>query len=160
MPSKPMEALQSEAWLLRGISSIPGELRLRKGRLSFRAEYFGNAWPFQTRRLERLLGKPGLAASLERGEARVLFEWPLEEVTAWCPWYYFSGGLKLRRAGVTLRLSLGQPANTEVNLASSGTPLALGQAAEHLGEVRRMRHQGKRWLAALAAAKATGPGAG
>ncbi len=154
-----MDALRSDAWLLRGISSIPGELKLREGRLSFRAEYFGNAWPFQTRRLERLLDRPGLAASLERGEARVLFDWPLDELTVWCPWYYFGGGLKLRRAGVTLRLSLGQPANTEANLGSSGTPLALGPAAENLGEVRRMRRQGKRWLAALAAAKMPGPGA-
>lgn len=146
--------LRSTAWLLRGISSIPGELRLAGGRLVFEAEFFGNAWPFQLRRLERQLGRPGLAAALEEGKARVLFEWPVAEVKAWCPWHYFGGGLKLRHAGMTLRFSLGVPANTEVNLGSTAPPQALGRAAQQMAEVRRMRALGRQWLAALAAAPA------
>jgi len=144
-----MTKLCTEAWLLRGISSIPGELRLRKDVLTFVPQTVGSAWPWQLRKLERVIGAPGFAKALEDGGEPLLFEWPTAEVTAWCPWYYFGGGIKLRRGAITLRFSLGRPANMDANFGSSGSPLALEQAADNLSEVGAMRRRGKLWLAAL-----------
>ncbi len=143
-----MIELRSEAWLLRGISSIPGELRLEEGRLVFEAWNTGTAWPWQLRKLERELGAPGFADAIENGRPCRLFDWPVADLIAWCPWYYFGGGIKLRRNGLTLRFSFGRPANTRIN--AHGTPAAAGQAMENLGELAVMRSRGKQWIAALA----------
>ncbi|HMN78451.1 MAG TPA: hypothetical protein PKA20_00855 [Burkholderiaceae bacterium] len=139
-----MQSLRTEAWLLRGISSIPGELVLRGGVLSFSARSTGSAWPWQLRKLERSLGAPGFAGALEKGYRRTLFQWPVRSVRFWVPWYYFGGGIKVSRDGLVLRLSFGRPANTRAsNLAS---------AFANLKEVAVMRRRGKLWLAALESA--------
>lgn len=139
-----MTTLRTEAWLLRGISSVPGALRLKGGMLSFVASGTGSAWPWQLRKLAVLLGKPGLAESIDAGKPVVLFEWPVAEVDVATPWYYFGGGIKLRHGGVALRLSFGRPA------ASSHT---LGDAAVELNEVTAMRARGSLWVQAIAKAK-------
>ena len=87
-----MRSLRTEAWLLRGISSIPGELLLRDGVLSFSATDTGSAWPWQLRKLERSLGVPGFAGALEKAHRRTLFRWPVRSMRFWVPWYYVGGG--------------------------------------------------------------------
>ena len=48
--------IRTEAWLLRGISSLPGMLELADGNLSFTAFGSGNFWGFQLRKLEQETG--------------------------------------------------------------------------------------------------------
>lgn len=145
----PSPRLCSDAWLLLGISSVPGELVLQAGWLSFTAHHTGSAWPWQLRKLARRVASPGIAATIDAGTDTVVFKWSAQDLQAWCPWYYFGGGIKIRQADTVLRFSLGRPAN--MNLSDS-------DAAESLAEVGRMRSQGRLWLAALQAPPPTGPG--
>jgi hypothetical protein len=72
-----MSRLRTDAWLLRGVSSIPGELRLAAGTSSFTSSGTGSAWPLQRRRLGRALAQPTLA---ESAEASGIGRHPPEEV--------------------------------------------------------------------------------
>jgi hypothetical protein len=138
-----MTRLRTDAWLLRGISSIPGELRLANGKLSFTCSVFGSAWPFQLRKLGVLLDQPSLAKALEEGKTFQLFQWSVEQVQSTVPWYYFGGGIKLRHQNVHLRFSFGRPTSGGHNLAT---------AAADLKELGAMRSRGKLWSKALATA--------
>lgn len=135
-----MKRLNTPAWLLRGISSIPGELRLSSGKLSFVCLGTGSAWPFQLRKLGRALGQESLAQSLEKGKPFQLFLWPADQVQATLPWYYFGGGIKLQHQGVQLRFSFGRPSTGSHNIAA---------AAAELKEIGTMRNRGKLWAKAL-----------
>ena len=104
-----MSDLHTDAWLLRGISSIPGELSLRSEVLSFTASGPGSAWPFQLRKLGELFQQPALQTELNAGLTIPLFAWPVREISASMPWYYFSGGITLQRRGVRVRLGFGLP---------------------------------------------------
>jgi hypothetical protein len=143
--------LRSEAWTLRGLSSVPGELVLRGGRLSFKADGIGSAWPWQLRKLGREVGSERLAARLESGDRALVFDWPLDDTHWWFPWYYFSGGMKIRRAGVVLRLSFGKPANMHFPMRLPGIPApgALQQLPAVLKDVSTMRGLGVAWREAL-----------
>ncbi len=68
--------LRTDAWLLRGMSSIPGELRLSAGTLSFVCSGTGSAWPFRLRKLARALRDPSLVNVLQEGPPAPLFQWP------------------------------------------------------------------------------------
>ena len=131
------KALSSPAWLLRGISSIPGELRLSGSRICFNAYERGSAWDWQLKKLERVAGKPGFVKSLKSGSTTLLFNEPLKDIQVHSPWYYFSGGLVLQIRGESYRLSFGRPARS----SSDG---------DEMGTVFTMRHLGKKWLHALA----------
>lgn len=135
--------VSTPAWLLRGISSLPGELRLHSSTLSFVAFGPGSAWPAQLRTLAAQLGRPDVARALGGGRPVELFAWPVHEVTVSRPWYYFGGGLKLRRQGTGVRVSFGRPA------VGSRDPR---QALTELREVAAMRARGKLWAATLARA--------
>ena len=137
-----MNHLRTDAWLLRGISSIPGELQLAAGTLSFTCSGTGSAWPFQLRTLGKTMKQPSLVEALEEGKQFQLFQWPADQVQAYLPWYYFGGGIKLRHRGIHLRFSFGRPASSGYVLAS---------AAAELNEVGTMRSRGKLWAAALRA---------
>lgn len=134
------QRLDTPAWLLRGIGTIPGRLVLSGGRLSFIAEGSGSCWPFQLRSLERDCGQVGLATRIERGQQPRVFDLPLREVQVVFPWYYFNGGLKVRSGGRQYRISFGAQAR------SGGSANAVGE----LMEVWRMRANGKRWRVVLA----------
>lgn len=136
-----MSRLRTEAWLLRGISSLPGELRLNGGRLSFVSAGTGSTWPFQLRKLGAVLNQPGLTEAVEEGRPFRFFEWPAHQVRVTTPWYYFGGGIRLEHRGTELRFSFGRPASTGRGLA--------GAAAE-LEEVGTMRSRGRLWAKALA----------
>ncbi len=130
-----MTRLRTDAWLLRGISSIPGELRLATGKLSFTSSAYGSAWPFQLRKLGQLLAQPSLAKALEEGKTFQFFQWQAEQVQSSVPWYYFGGGIKLRHQGIHLRFSFGRPTSGGHNLATAvsdlkklGTMRSRGQA--------------------------------
>lgn len=133
--------MRTAAWLLRGISSLPGELRLRSAVLSFVAFDPGSAWPAQIRTLAAQLGRPDMAVALDGSRPVELFAWPVHEVTVSRPWYYFGGGLKLRWQGIGVRVSFGRPAG------GSRDPR---QALSELREVAAMRARGKLWAEALA----------
>ena len=141
--------LRSEAWLLRGISSIPGELILAHGVLRFVARDTGSAWPWQLRQLEQELRAPGFAADIERGEGVCLFQWPANALQSWAPWYYFGGGIRLRHGGLVLSFSLGRPANMALRVHAGG-PGAVGELRRQWLAIRGMRSRGRHWLAALA----------
>ena len=143
--------LRSEAWILRGLSSIPGELVLRGGRLSFKAEGIGSAWPWQLRKLGEAVGSERLAARLESGDRAQVFDWPLKDTHWWFPWHYFSGGMKIRRGGVVLRLSFGKPANMRLPMRVPGIPApgALHQLPAILKDAGTMRGLGGAWREAL-----------
>ena len=134
------QRLDTPAWLLRGIGTIPGQLVLSGGRLSFIAEGSGSCWPFQLRSLERDSGQVGLATRIERGQLARVFDLPLREVQVLFPWYYFNGGLKVRSGGRQYRISFGAQAR------SGGSANAIGE----LVEVYRMRLNGRRWRVVLA----------
>ena len=135
-----MSNLHTDAWLLRGISSIPGELSLRSEVLSFVASGSGSAWPFQLRKLGELFQQPALQAELNAGHTVPLFAWPVREISASIPWYYFAGGITLQRRGVLVRLGFGRPVD------AGRVP---GQPMEGLSEVGAARKRGKLWASAL-----------
>ncbi len=139
----PVDRLQTEAWLLRGISSIPGQLRLRSGSLSFTCTGTGTAWPFQFRKLGREFGQPNFAESVLADEPFELFRWMATDVHAHAPWYYFSGGIKLSHQGRQLRFSFGRPTTGRRGLAN---------AAADWKEAKRMRGRGRLWLDVLTGA--------
>lgn len=141
--------LRTEAWLLRGISSLPGELALLNGTLTYFVAGTGSAWPWQLRKLERAFGVSGLAGGVDSGRRVKLFSEPVQSLRAWCPWYYFGGGIKVTVRGTTLRFSFGTPANMRVRRHHLGPGAALKDVADNLGEISVMRKRGKLWLAAL-----------
>ena len=141
--------LRTESWLLRGISSIPGELVLNAQSLSFIATNTGSAWPWQLRKLERLLGSKGIARAIDDGTRTTAFEWPVREVRAWCPWYYFGGGIKLQHEAVVLRFSFGAPGNMQLRPRPRDSVAVLQQVSDTIEEVRSMRSVGALWQAAL-----------
>ena len=144
-----MKRLSTPAWLLRGISSVPGELRLSAGMLSFTCSGTGSAWPFQLRKLGKQLGQESFAQALEGGKPFQLFQWPADQVLAEMPWYYFGGGIKLQHHGVQLRFSFGRPSSGSSNIAV---------AAAELNQLGAMRSRGKLWAKVLAAATSGKPG--
>jgi hypothetical protein len=129
--------LRSECWLLLGISSMPGELILSGGKLTYLASGTGSVWPWQLRKLERQLNAPGLAARLHDAGSFQVFSEPVQALTFWCPWYYFDGGLKVRIKEVVFRLSFARPGN-------SGS-----SAMSELGDLAAIRSRGKLWQKAL-----------
>jgi len=135
-----MRRLRTDAWLLRGISTVPGELILQGQLLSFVVSGTGSAWPWQLRTLERDLAVSGLAASVEAGELTQAFKWSVPDLRVSVPWYYFSSGINVEHLGCRLRFSFGAPAR---NGRSPGDMVA------NLREVRTMRARGRLWLAAL-----------
>jgi hypothetical protein len=137
--------LKSPAWLLRGISSLPGELKVANGRLTYKAFGFGTFWRYQLERLEKDSGVEGLADRLDNGETAGVLDMPVSEVNARFPWYYFSGGLVIETGGAVYKFSFGRP-------ASSGSSIGNRDLARALNELRTagsMRTTGKTWRKAL-----------
>jgi hypothetical protein len=132
-------SLASPAWLLRGISAIPGQLRLSRSVLTFTAHGSGTAWAWQLRKLERSTGRPGLAQALESDERWVVFSEALDAIRVSSPWYYFAGGIVVRIGPHDYRISFGKPAR------SSGDD-------DGLDAVSDMRRLGKQWMLALGVA--------
>ena len=129
--------VSSKAWLLSGISSLPGLLQLDDGQLTFTSFGTGSLWPFQLRALERAASKPGFAHKIDSGERSELFSAPFAEVSdVLFPWYYFGCGMKLVVRGIRYRFSFVQPQNSP-ELPEMGVSLADG------------RNVGRRWKSAL-----------
>ena len=144
--------ISSTAFLLRGISSIPGELTLTQaGRLSYVANGGpGSAWGWQLRKIERQAGRSGLAKRIDDGDDdAVVFDVPVASVAVRFPWYYFSGGLVVTLAGVQYRFSLGTPANMQFPTNRGDIEAVAGRVQAELSEVATMRLAGKAWKAAL-----------
>jgi hypothetical protein len=144
--------ISSTAFLLRGISSIPGELKLtHDGRFSFIANCgAGTAWGWQLRRIERETRRPGLAKQIDDGEDTLVFDVPLSAVAIKFPWYYFSGGLVAKVEGVRYRFSLGTPANMRMPTNRMDIGAAADRVETELSEVATMRRAGKAWQSAIA----------
>ncbi|MEZ5653021.1 MAG: hypothetical protein R3E87_21010 [Burkholderiaceae bacterium] len=145
--------MRGEAWLLRGISSIPGELILQGGSLRWIGHGSGSAWPWQLRKLERAFSTPGFARALLDDRAATLFVVPTRAVAVHWPWYTFGGGFTLHVNGVSLRISLGRPANTRLRPPGAAAGAALGDAVGQWRLVGAMRTRGKAWKAAFAHAR-------
>ncbi|MGB4860373.1 MAG: hypothetical protein WBP11_13745 [Dokdonella sp.] len=127
----------SPAWLLRGISSVPGELRLRSAQLSFVAEGRGSAWDWQLNKLAHTACDVDFFDKVRSGDRATLFNEPLAQVAVRFPWYTFSGGLIVTTRRQVYRLSFGQPASSSVT-------------SDELGTVSTMRRVGKHWMWLLA----------
>lgn len=134
--------MHSDAWLLRGVSSIPGRLLLEHGHIRFVVSSSGTAWPWQLRKLARQLATTWPGDGDGRARDAELFRWPLDGVRAWAPRYYFSGGIRLAHAGRVLRFSFGRPVDAE----------ARGEELDVYREVDRMRATGLQWRATLSQA--------
>ncbi len=132
--------LRTEAWLLKGISSLPGILALAQGRLSFTASGSGSFWRGQLRTLEQRAGRPGLAQLLDEGRQAIVFDAIFSEIrNVHIPWYYFGGGIKFTVGGIRYRFSFARPANT------AGSP----DIGESVQDLSRARQRGKEWKDAL-----------
>jgi hypothetical protein len=132
--------LRTNAWLLRGISSLPGVLVLANGRLSFNASSSGSMWPGQLRRLQRETGRAELPALLEDGRSAIVFDVPVAELEdVHFPWYYFTGGIKLSVNGVRYRFSFARPANTRTH----------PDVLDSIHDVGSARRSGVSWKAVL-----------
>ncbi len=129
--------MSSPAWMLRGISAIPGALELRGSVLSFVAHDTGTAWDWQLRKLERQAGRAGIMDALKDDRPAVLFREARTDIRVRCPWYYFSGGIVVQIGRQTYRLSFGRPARSS------------GSEEDELQSVSHMRRVGKQWLRAL-----------
>jgi hypothetical protein len=132
--------LRSECWLLLGISTLPGELILSGGKLTYLASGTGSAWPWQLRKLERQLNAPGLAARLNDAGPFQVFSEPVQALNFWCPWYYFDGGLKVQIKETVLRLSFARPGNSRTSGIGS------------LSEMETTRSRGTLWNKTLSEA--------
>jgi hypothetical protein len=99
----------SEAWLCRGISTVPGELKLEDGRLSYTAFGFGTILWFQRGKLEREAHQPGLADRMRRGENSVVFDARMTDVETEFPWYD-PGGLRIRVGEAKYRIVFSESA--------------------------------------------------
>lgn len=144
--------MQSEAMLLRGVDTAPGFLRFAGGRLTYTVRERGTLGKGQLQKLEQGSGQPGLAEALLKDRPIVVFDVPLAEVRVKFPWYYFSGGCKLRVKGVEYRLSFGGPAQTWESIGSpddwdfaDSVKGAGEQIAGNLRDAGKMRHVGKAW---------------
>lgn len=138
--------LCTEAWLLKGIHSIPGALRLADGRLSYTACGFGTFGDSALAKLEAETGHRGLAHRLEQGEEAVLFDTPLANVEKVdFPWYYFSGGVKLTVGGVHYRFGFDRPANTTVPMEVEDSLEELIGGLENVSQIIKGRRSGKAW---------------
>ena len=130
----------SDAWLLRGISSLPGTLALSRGRLSFVAHGTGSFWRFQLRKLAEQTGQAGLAQHLAEAAPVTLFAVPVAAIDELrFPWYTFSGGLDVTLNGVRYRFGFDRPANTELS----------NDTAQAINEIGQARRTGKAWKAVL-----------
>jgi len=83
------------------------------------------------------------------GEQALVFKLPLTKVQVDFPWYYLSGGLKLRSGTHEYRLSFGQPSNTRMPVDKPKPLKAATRAFEEFSEVVKMRRVGKAWQEAL-----------
>ncbi len=135
-PNLDPRALMTMAWMLRGISTIPGLLILRGGRVSFESADSGSAWGFQLRRIARRQGRPDFSAILLDGEQVEIFNEPLSEVEIIFPWYYFMGGVKVKTRLDCYRFSFGPPTNRLEGMVG-------------LSYISIMRAAGREWKAAL-----------
>ena len=141
VPQISPQTLRTDAWLLRGIHSLPGALQLAGRRLSFTAFNAGTLRRRQLRALEHEVGTEGLAAKLSNGESALVFDVPISTVQdVHFPWYYFNGGCKLTLDGVRYRIGFDQPSNTK------GT----GEGGDLFGSIARARRHGKMWKAVFA----------
>ncbi len=142
--SRPATAssFRSPAWLLRGISTVPGELRLAGRQLSFWATDRGSAWDWQLRKLDPHARTVDFSRRLGTGGPTLLFSERLEDLRVHAPWYYFRGGLVVTTPKTAYKLSFGRPAR------SSGM-LGLHQAADELRTASNMRTIGQEWLRRL-----------
>lgn len=138
----------SRAWLLRGISTLPGRLQLAGGTVWFTATNTGSAWDWQLRKLDRLAVTTDFSQRLQLGQPAVLFRERLENLVIASPWYYFQGGLVVRSARGTWRISFGPPAR-----ASADESLAALEG--ELVTMAAMRRTGKHWLQVFRQAGAT-----
>lgn len=140
--------LESRAWLLRGVSSLPGRLSLAGGMLSLTLHGTGSAWDWQLRKLDPRAAATDLSARLRLRQPALLFRERLENVVIGSPWYYFRGGLIVATARGSWRISFGRPAG------SAGVE-GLGEEADELGTALAMRRTGSRWLQVLRQAGTT-----
>ena len=134
--------LCTAAWLLRGISSIPGMMKFANNRLSYTAFSSGNFWDYQLRKLKVDAGREGLEKLLSNDEKTVIFDVPFSQVQdIHFPWYYFSAGVKLSLGGTGFRFGFDQPANTRIptNL--------MDEFRESMKQISQGRQSGKAWKA-------------
>lgn len=150
--------MQSPAWLLRGVDNLPGEMKLAAGRLSFTAHGRGSLGKSQLEKLARDAKRPDLVESMRSTGQGVVFDLPLAEATVSFPWYYFSGGCKVRVDGFQHKISFGEPTEGASRLDSPedlaffvGLHDAAGQAGGDLREAGHMRASGKAWKSRLLA---------
>jgi len=138
------QPLNQPVWLLRGVQSASGMLRLSNGTISFSCDGQGQLFAFQLRKLERQLGQKGLAEHLEQDRRSQLFSLPATACGIRWPWYYFSGGFVITLDnGVKLRLSFARPNSTRgmnqnIQLSTHGAVDAMAA-----------RQVGKQWKYAL-----------
>jgi hypothetical protein len=118
--------------------------------LSFTAFGCGTLWKKELLKLEQLVGSAGIAEQMDKGEEAVLFDIPLSEITVNFPWYYFSGGMKIKTGEVEYRFSFGQPANTKMPVAMGNISRAALRVGDELLEISTMRGRGKAWKTILA----------
>jgi len=132
----------AETWLLLGlVHSIPGALRLEKGRLTLHLRGTGTLGKKRLAKLEQQLMVPGLAAKLASGKSCALFQVPLEDLErVTFPAWYFSAGLHLKTQGKRFRLSFIEPNNAQ----STGGSLS-GGSFTLIADLRQARRIGKRW---------------
>lgn len=152
------QLMQSKAMLLRGVDTLPGVLQFAGGRLRYSAHERGTLGKGQLQKLEQDCGQPGLAEALLKESPTLVFDVPLAEVGVKFPWYYFSGGCKLKVQGVEYRLSfggglqfsesIGSPDDLDFIDSVKGTG---EQIVGNLKEVGQMRHVGKAWRKVLEA---------
>ncbi len=134
--------MESPAWLLRGISALPGRLRLVEGRLSFTALGTGSAWGWQLRQLGRQAASPRLGQELASGRPALVFDDDLAQLAIRSPWYWFGGGIIVASSRGSFRLAFGPP------VGSDG-----GDGYCELAKIEPMRMLGARWRSVLRAAQ-------
>ena len=144
------DSLTTPAWLLIGMTgSVPGKLKLSNECLSFTALGFGTLWKKELIKLEQSTGQAGLADKLDNGESALVFDIPLSKISVSFPWYYFSGGMKIKAGEHKYRFSFGEPANAQMPVGLENLPCMALRIGDNVLEVHSMRGRGKAWQAVL-----------
>jgi len=132
----------SKAWLLRGISALPGHLSLAGGWLSLRLLGSGSAWDWQLDKLARLAADADLIEQLLNGQRPLVFRQQLQTLAIRWPWYYFKGGMVITTARSRWRISFGPPVDNAGNRSLAGV-------IDHWNTIIDMRQTGQHWLQAI-----------
>lgn len=140
---------QSPAWLLFGGGGIPGGLNYSRQRLTFSASGLGNVGQERLAKFGERIHNRGLVASLKMGHNPEIFSVLASEKNIKFPWYYFSGGLRVKDRKLTFKIGFAPPPEMKL-VWINGELRHSPEEIKNFGYAIVARKIGKEWKKVLA----------